>query len=338
MPTRDELKAAIAAEIADYRAGEIAAPNADHVERWIAQFPGDIQDSLLAETLHVLKQLYLTKANVTNFLDSLASEAKIAGENPAEFWKHAAVLRIQKRGSSQKEMVALFDEVLRSRFGVGAASAPSPSGVYVYLDDAVYSGGHLRSDVLAWINNDAPEKFVLHVIVMAVHTYGEYYATKAIREAATNAKKDATVHVWRCLTLEDRKAYTASSDVLRPSRVPDDVRAQAYANELTQAGYPPVLRTGDSVGSKKVFSSPAGRELLEQEFLKAGVRVREQCPYLHDTMRPLGFSGLKTLGFGSLLITHRNCSNNCPLALWAGDPWYPLLPRRTNTTSSTTWP
>jgi hypothetical protein len=338
MPTREELKAAIAAEIADYRAGEIASPTSDHVERWIAQFPRDVQDPLLAETLHVLKHLYVTRANVTDFLDSLATDAKIAGEDPAAFWKHAAVLRIQKRGSSQKEMVALFDGVLRNRFGFGVASAPSTTGVYVYLDDAVYSGGHLRTDVLGWIATGAPKKFTLHVIVMAVHAYGDYYATKGIREAATKAGKDATVSVWRCLTLEDRKAYTANSDVLRPSRVPDDARAQVYANELTQAGYPPVLRTGDGVGSKKVFSSPAGRELLEQEFLKAGVRVRERCPYLHETMRPLGFSGLKTLGFGSLLITHRNCSNNCPLALWAGDPWYPLLPRRTNTTSSTTWP
>jgi hypothetical protein len=43
---------------------------------------------------------------------------------------------------------------------------------------------------------------------------------------------------------------------------------------------------------------------------------------------------LETLGFGSLIVTFRNCPNNTPLALWAGDPWYPLFPRITNTDTS----
>jgi hypothetical protein len=39
---------------------------------------------------------------------------------------------------------------------------------------------------------------------------------------------------------------------------------------------------------------------------------------------------LETLGFGSTLVTFRNCPNNCPLAFWAGYPWYPLFQRKTN--------
>jgi hypothetical protein len=45
----------------------------------------------------------------------------------------------------------------------------------------------------------------------------------------------------------------------------------------------------------------------------------------------LGFTGLRTLGFGSVIVTFRNCPNTCPLPFWAGDPWYPLFPRSTNT-------
>jgi hypothetical protein len=40
---------------------------------------------------------------------------------------------------------------------------------------------------------------------------------------------------------------------------------------------------------------------------------------------------LVTLGFGSLIVTYRNCPNNAPLALWVDHPWYPLFPRTTNT-------
>jgi len=58
------------------------------------------------------------------------------------------------------------------------------------------------------------------------------------------------------------------------------------------------------------------------------------------SMRPLGFEKLESLGFGSLFITYRNIANNCPLALWYGNPdyspphplglWYPLFPRRSS--------
>jgi hypothetical protein len=55
-------------------------------------------------------------------------------------------------------------------------------------------------------------------------------------------------------------------------------------------------------------------------------------------MRPLGYDYLKSLGFGAILVTYRNIANNCPLALWWGDPnkayplnaWYPLFPRIVN--------
>ncbi|WP_449265039.1 phosphoribosyltransferase-like protein, partial [Escherichia coli] len=54
------------------------------------------------------------------------------------------------------------------------------------------------------------------------------------------------------------------------------------------------------------------------------------CPNLSATQRPLGHITLDTLGFGSLIVTFRNCPNNAPLALWVGEPWYPLFPRTTN--------
>jgi hypothetical protein len=39
---------------------------------------------------------------------------------------------------------------------------------------------------------------------------------------------------------------------------------------------------------------------------------------------------LQTVGFGALIVTFRNCANNCPLGFWVDDPWYPLFPRKTN--------
>lgn len=90
-----------------------------------------------------------------------------------------------------------------------------------------------------------------------------------------------------------------------------------------------------------VFSSEEGRQLLERELLLAGMRIRAFCKNPNRALRPLGFSSF-ALGFGSMIVTFRNCPNNCPLALWWGDPhaglnhpfskWYPLFPRKTYAT------
>jgi hypothetical protein len=94
--------------------------------------------------------------------------------------------------------------------------------------------------------------------------------------------------------------------------------------------YPVMLRTPGNLGENGFYSSEEGRDVLEQEFLKAGLHIRSICPYLNEFQRPLGNTVLDTLGFGSLFVTFRNCPNNAPLALWAGAPWYPLFPRKTN--------
>ena len=125
----------------------------------------------------------------------------------------------------------------------------------------------------------------------------------------------------------DRKNYIDASDVLRPTSIPDEQAVIDYAYGLS---HQVVLRKLGSRTATRFFSSEAGRHILEQEFLKAGVRIRSICPNLNKYQRPLGNSVLETLGFGSLLVTFRNCPNNAPLALWVGDPWYPLFPRRTN--------
>jgi hypothetical protein len=80
----------------------------------------------------------------------------------------------------------------------------------------------------------------------------------------------------------------------------------------------------------KIFSSEEGRNLLEQQFLAKGTYIRTVCPLLNEYQRPLGNMLLETLGFGSTIVTFRNCPNNAPLVFWAEDPWHPLFYRKTN--------
>ena len=41
--SRDELLKSIAKQVADYREGEVSQPTSAHVEKWIDQFPDEVQ-------------------------------------------------------------------------------------------------------------------------------------------------------------------------------------------------------------------------------------------------------------------------------------------------------
>lgn len=327
MKIRNELLASIAATIKDYRHGEIAAPNAAHVDRWITQFAADVQLPILGELDHVLKRTYLNRETVTTFLTSLITNAKLTGADHCAFWRGVKFLNNQGGGNSQREMLALFDSFLLQHCDFRIADCGKTAGTFIYIDDAIFTGNRVLKDLTAWIQQSAPAKAEVHIITIAFHRGGQYYAKTKIAEAAALAKKDVKLHWWRCIEVEDLKAHVNMSDVLRPRSLGSDPLVAAYAATLK---YPPSFRTQDSVGEHKFFSSEQGRGVLEQELLKSGAKIRDLCPLLGKYQRPLGNMVLETLGFGSTIVTFRNCPNNAPLAFWAGNPWYPLFERKTN--------
>ena len=85
MTERDDRLASIAHTIEDYRAGEIARPSPDHVNRWSQQFDKGVQLQLLRELDHVLKKTYLNRETVETFLRGMVKSEKLAGEDPCAF-------------------------------------------------------------------------------------------------------------------------------------------------------------------------------------------------------------------------------------------------------------
>jgi hypothetical protein len=327
MAVTQEMLEATAAIIADYRAGEIARPDAAHVQRWLNQFDENVREQMLGEMRHVLGNTYVSKINVEKFLSGLASNKELAGDDPKTFWMGVKFLDIQTRGHSQREFLQLFAIPLKQQTGLQVSDCGKQPACYVYLDDGIFTGMTLIQSLSNWLKGDAPQKAVVHVIVIAGHVLGKYYAETQLNKIAASVGKAIEFHWWALLSLEDRKANIDVSDVLRPTVIPDDARTQAYAKALK---FSPVLRTPGNVGEKKFFSSEAGRNLLEQQLLIKGAYIREVAPLLPKYARPLGDMVLETLGFGSTFVTYRNCPNNAPLAFWAGDPWYPLFQRKTN--------
>jgi hypothetical protein len=339
----------IATIAADYEGELPGSMNTARVIRWIDQFPEKHRLPLLEETAHILGKSYISKSRLDSFLDSNAVHAKLTANNPKDFWANTQILEIQERGNSQQEMVAALRARLKaSGFQLGDSPTHKAKS-FIYLDDILFTGGHLIHDLTTWIKTDAPQKGRVIILVAALHRGAVYRAQKAnnnLNEIALLNKKDLDFEIWRLVELEDRLRYSNSSDVLRPKAPPPDAEVKAYAteldSELAEASkkygktFSLQWRPGDGIGDAKLFSSVAARVLYEEQMLIAGCRIRAQSPNFQKirSARPLGFQSLTSVGFGGLIITYRNCPNNCPMAWWAGDPWYPLFPRRTNSVTA----
>ena len=274
-------------------------------------------------------------SDVSRFFTKLVENKQLAGGNPHDFWHNATILDIQHQGHSQTEIRKLFGKVLDGKYGLKIDQCGSIGDTFIYLDDALFTGGRIGADLSDWIAK-GPKKATLHIVVIASHLLGEWMCEGRLREVAIEAEKDIDLHIWAAIRFENRKSFRHDSEVLWPIALPDDDGVQSYVQGETK--YPFEPRPPGGKLEKNIFSSEDGRQLLERELLLAGVKIRSFCVNPSPAMRPLGF-GPFNLGFGSMIATFRNCPNNCPLALWWGDPnapshhpfsrWYPLFPRKT---------
>lgn len=332
MSERDDLLASITETVRDYQYGQNDPPSHSHVDRWISQFDSEVQVPMLHEMNHVLKRTYYSREAVTSFLHKrILSDTPVATKHCA-FWRSIRLLNIQLGGTSQSEMLALLDDLLlqNCNFGVEQCGIGDCTK-FMYLDDVIFTGNRVLNDIRKWIEVTRPIKATLCIATIVSHMGGRHYAQQNIARAAAEAGSSIDVEWWSDIDLEDRRLFINDADVLVPTSIPDDTDVINYVANMQ---YSPTLRQGTSLGTKSFFKTPKGRALLEQEFLRAGVRIRRMNHNLSVYQRPLGHSRLDTLGFGSLIVTFRNCPNNAPLALWAGYPWYPLFPRINNSQRS----
>lgn len=331
MSERDDLLASVAETIKTYRNGEIPEPTSEHVNRWLNQFTPANQLPFLREFDQVIKHSFCTQQNVESFLRHLVSNVKLAGANPAAYWSSANFLRIQQKGRSQKEMLKRFATCLKDECGLDLDGCGQVGGDFIYLDDLMFSGNRVGNDLEPWIINEAPQSATVHVIVAALYSGGRFLVDKRLKAVVKQSGKQISIQYWRAVEIENRKWYKNSSGVLWPTTIPDVPEVNAYMALPSRFPFEPRQPIAQVI---KPFFSEAGRQLLESEFLIAGAKIRSMSENPKPNIRPLGFSPFG-VGFGATLVTYRNCPNNCPLAIWWGDPeatsgalhWYPLLPR-----------
>lgn len=340
MAERDDLLASIAATTADYRAGDLAAPNPDHVGRWISQFDADVRLPMLRELNYVLQRTYFSKQAIEK---ELADHVRVTGRRGKDlsdkdaraFWRGTRILNIQKRGRSQADINEIFAAALKERLGLDFDDCQGGDGIFVYFDDILFSGDRIQNDIIAWLDDAGPVEGHVLIVLLIAHCLGKWETERNLKEAIAKSGKKITFDIQAQIVLENRKSYRNGAHVLWPTELPNHALVHDY---VAAQRYPFEPRTPLANPETNIFSSEEGRQLLEREFLLAGLKIRGFCRNPSHRVRPLGY-GRYGLGFGSTLVTYRNCPNNAPLALWWGDPhaaaghpfrrWYPLFPRRT---------
>jgi hypothetical protein len=237
-------------------------------------------------------------------------------------------------------MLGLLNEVLAEKFKIDTASQDSASSTYVYLDDVSFSGNQIKNELSKWAEEKNIQNATVHIIVIAAYRYGEYYIKRELKKSF-DARKIA-FYFWALKRYQNSPARIADAEVMWPTQLPDETHVNKWKETFAKGEKYFLPRTPGGKGSTELFSSEAARETLEQAFLKKGAYIYSLAKNPTQKMRPLGFSALRTPGFGATLITYRNCPNNAPLVLWWGDPngnaplnqWTPLLQRRTRATGA----
>jgi hypothetical protein len=328
--------ASIANTVRDYRVGEIPPISDVTVLNWANQFDPADRALLLSELDHVLRHIYLSRQECTQYFRTLIRHQPLTGGATVDFWKHTQFLDIQKNGNSQREFLPLFNAELRTLTGLELKDCGQKNiRQYLYLDDVLFTGGRAGTDLATWISTHAPGTCTLHLAFMVTHSLGEWQVRKRLNKIAEDCGKQVDIQIWRSVELENRRAYANSSDVLWPAVAP---QSTDFLQLNAAQRFPFAPRQAVTPFRAVMFSSEAGRQHLENQMLSAGLHIRTLPQNPSPALRPLGF-GPYGMGFGSTIVTFRNCPNNTPLALWWGDPdadsshpfskWTPLFPRKT---------
>ena len=346
---RQNLLASIANTISDYRLGEILPMTTDHVDRWVSQFDNHEQLIILSEMDHLLSKYYISKSKGESFLTEILISQKIFGSNPSETISYTQFLDIQRKGSSQKDLLKLANEITIKKYGVGINKSSLQPLVYLYIDDCLFSGSTVYYDVEKWLDQAIP-KTTIYLIFLGYYTSGKrYYIDNKLIPLAK--KREVAVKIGAFLKLDNLSWNESKYDCLWPKEIIDDEFVNNFVNivneKCIEKSIKPRLFRPDTLPKQEtLFSTPEARRIVESAFLRKGAYITSLPEKRQSSMRPMGYEFLESLGFGSVFITYRNIANNCPLALWWGDTsfppshpfskWYPLFPRKVNESSGIT--
>jgi hypothetical protein len=336
---RQELTTSIAARVQDYRRGEIAPITPERVDQWVCQFDSCDQLPILTEIDRLLARFYWSRSRVKNEIRAFLTYDPLFRDNPRQRLSKVSFLDTQARGKSQKELLAITNEVLQENFDLDLAHCKGTT-TYIYIDDALFTGGTVSKTILKPQNQPVPQGATVIFFHFCCYDRREWVRGKIEENLSVKTRFVQT----EFLNSSRRKG---SVDFFWPKRIPLDDIATSYCSNLETAleiklGSSSSLFRNLSTGIQDpLFSSEDHRNILERAFLIAGIKRITSVRNPKERLYPLGQDNFISLGFGAFFVTYRNVANNCPLALWYGAKgdgsvsdnsplklWLPLFPRK----------
>ena len=293
-----------------------------HIERWLSQF--EEQDIILTELAHMMDKIYVEEHNEILFFENLLKNPKIIEDIGA--LGNYSILNIQKKGKSQSVYSKKLQEVFKKSLDEDVPINDFSRNVFIYVDDFMFSGMKARHDILDLFNTTEKKKVVY--IFIGVHSNAGYYLKKEFD------KKGITQNVWRSINFNNNLSNKDFSDVFWPKNaIKSHPEVIKYRENCLTRDLQLRSDSSDSIGALELFTSSENREIIENEFLLAGIKIIKECK---TAIQPLGKSAFEGIGFGGTAMSYRNIPNNTPICLWWGNPktpsglgsWYPLMMRR----------
>ena len=337
--TKDDIIDSIVKIAGDYRNGSIM--NVTHVNEWISQFEEEVHLPILTETEHIIRNNYVSKKEAYACLEGILSQDKIFNGNFAEKYLNVEFLDIQERGTSQKDLLNLLNEVLTDKYQLDINDCgKNKVHTYVYIDECMFSGNRVYRDIKDWIEN-AEINTELHIVFFALYSSNYKYRYNQLKGLCS--EKGIKVTIWR-IKEYNNIIWQDKYECCWPSNVKYNEDVYSFIDYIDglrsekQKESIPILRETEKILKDNLFTSLENRTIVEKTFLEKGVYIYNLIDEPHQSIKPMGYDYGPSLGFGAMFITYRNIPNNCPIVLWWGDrnkqypinQWYPLFPRKVN--------
>jgi hypothetical protein len=312
--------------IKDYRENE-AQMSFSKVERWINQFKESDQDSMLNETILLFDRMYFSKARfrlgMRYFNDLLTNYFENIGYS-CDFY----IINNQKIGSSQKDMVSLFDEFIKiNGMHANKSSKPSENEMFIYMDDGMYTGNRAKWEIKNFIIDNNLSDCKIFAFFICAYEESVNYLRKSLQEFCFSKK--INLFVIRYMMLEHR--LTPMKESYNKACQNFESRLE-YERERDGNMNWPIISLKNYQPNHNLFSLDDDLKVFRTTALDIGLKLIES--YDFTNFRPLGYTMFYNYGFGNVYISYRNISNNSPLFLWfpRNDTfkWYPLFERKTN--------
>ncbi len=230
--------------------------------------------------------------------------------------------------------------------------ASTHSRHFAYLDDGLFSGGTVLTELRPWILDQAPRGARL----LIAHLVSNAERIQMIRSRLSEWARPRKIDIQMITALSFSGAsqpelFGPTVDLcLRPTRSMYE-HSEALSTYRRRFGWQHreyKFETEPLAWNDGVFRSPEHRRVITRALLEVGCKIMMWSRQPSRGMRPLGFDEERTFGVGAMMATFHNAPNSAPLALWWGNPsfhdshplsrWTPLLPRRPAPASAqTTW-